>query len=312
MRQSLPTDVIAVLRKWLADNVVDTYTGSHIAEFASDLLSVVGINPVRLHVEEFMQKMGQSILPSPQQPVDNVVRLRSKLFAEEVTEALEALHTEAASFEATMDEVLEAIARHHPKDKKLTLQRAAYACFKAAIEDIPVGKVNIVAFADACADTDYVVEGARRAFGIIGEPIALIVHAANMRKIGLKREDGKVIKQADFIAPEEQITKELSRQCGIETIVVKPTGWTGPEDEIEKELVGQAWSGPETLRGVDLATGQDKTVEVTVEVKEDGSQKIIGVKEMVKCSCCDRGDEYNGFASGPTTFTCPKHCPCHD
>lgn len=28
--------------------------------------------------------------------------------------------------------------------------------------------------------------------------------------------------------------------------------------------------------------------------------------------CCDRADEYNGYASGPLTFTCPKHCPCHD
>lgn len=28
--------------------------------------------------------------------------------------------------------------------------------------------------------------------------------------------------------------------------------------------------------------------------------------------CCDRRGEYNGFASGPLSFTCPKHCPCHD
>lgn len=31
-----------------------------------------------------------------------------------------------------------------------------------------------------------------------------------------------------------------------------------------------------------------------------------------KCGCCDRGDEYNGFASGPLLFVCPKHCGCHD
>lgn len=31
------------------------------------------------------------------------------------------------------------------------------------------------------------------------------------------------------------------------------------------------------------------------------------------CSCCDRVGEYNGYGSdGPTTFTCPKSCPCHD
>lgn len=28
--------------------------------------------------------------------------------------------------------------------------------------------------------------------------------------------------------------------------------------------------------------------------------------------CCDRRDEYNGFASGPLTFVCPKGCACHD
>ncbi len=28
--------------------------------------------------------------------------------------------------------------------------------------------------------------------------------------------------------------------------------------------------------------------------------------------CCDRRDEYNGFASGPLSFVCPKHCSCHD
>lgn len=28
--------------------------------------------------------------------------------------------------------------------------------------------------------------------------------------------------------------------------------------------------------------------------------------------CCDRRDEYNGFASGPSIFTCPKRCTCHD
>ena len=32
----------------------------------------------------------------------------------------------------------------------------------------------------------------------------------------------------------------------------------------------------------------------------------------VRCACCDRGDEYNGYGSGPTSFTCPKHCGCHD
>lgn len=28
--------------------------------------------------------------------------------------------------------------------------------------------------------------------------------------------------------------------------------------------------------------------------------------------CCERRDEYNGYQSGPTIFTCPKRCGCHD
>lgn len=28
--------------------------------------------------------------------------------------------------------------------------------------------------------------------------------------------------------------------------------------------------------------------------------------------CCDRADEYNGFASGPLLFQCPRSCSCHD
>ncbi len=29
--------------------------------------------------------------------------------------------------------------------------------------------------------------------------------------------------------------------------------------------------------------------------------------------CCERAGEYNGFGSDrPLSFTCPKHCSCHD
>jgi len=31
-----------------------------------------------------------------------------------------------------------------------------------------------------------------------------------------------------------------------------------------------------------------------------------------KEACCARAGEYNGFGSGPLSFVCPKHCPCHD
>jgi hypothetical protein len=37
-----------------------------------------------------------------------------------------------------------------------------------------------------------------------------------------------------------------------------------------------------------------------------------GIWKKAKCTCCSRGDEYNGFSSGPLLFECPKHCSCHD
>jgi hypothetical protein len=39
-------------------------------------------------------------------------------------------------------------------------------------------------------------------------------------------------------------------------------------------------------------------------------------RDVFTCSastpCCDRRDQYNGFASGPLLFTCPRRCACHD
>jgi predicted HAD superfamily Cof-like phosphohydrolase len=74
-------------------------------------------------------------------------------------------------------------------------------------------RVDLPELADALADLDYVVEGARLEFGINGAPIATEVHRANMAKLdGPVREDGK--KQ-------------------------KPEGWKPPD--IESELRKQGW-----------------------------------------------------------------------
>ncbi len=46
-----------------------------------------------------------------------------------------------------------------------------------------------------------------------------------------------------------------------------------------------------------------KEKEQTGEIKEECNAEN---------PCCDRRNEYNGFASGPLSFVCPKHCSCHD
>ena len=43
-----------------------------------------------------------------------------------------------------------------------------------------------------------------------------------------------------------------------------------------------------------------------------GQPSIFNIPCSVEVPCCDRRDEYNGFASGPLLFPCPHHCGCHD
>lgn len=43
--------------------------------------------------------------------------------------------------------------------------------------------------------------------------------------------------------------------------------------------------------------------------REQETCKDLGIEPF---KCCDRAGEYNGYGSGPTKFTCPKHCCCHD
>ena len=45
--------------------------------------------------------------------------------------------------------------------------------------------------------------------------------------------------------------------------------------------------------------------------------RVLGLMDREPLSptrgCCDRMGEYNGYGSdGPTTFTCPRSCACHD
>jgi predicted HAD superfamily Cof-like phosphohydrolase len=117
-------------------------------------------------------------------------------------EALEAVEAAVVNTEGSMT-LLSAI-------KTQVAKLITYACpFDDTLFDLP-------AFADALADIDYVVEGARLEFGINGSPIADEVHRANMAKLGgPKRADGKHM---------------------------KPEGWTPPD--VAGELVKQGWVKP--------------------------------------------------------------------
>lgn len=152
---------------------------------------------IRKQVEEFMIAGGQDVKSFPEAPSDAVVRLRACLIVEETYELLDAL------FDA--EEI------KYMKKGVLNMLR----------ENFPV-KVDMVEFADACADIDYVVEGARLAFGINGKPIADEVQRSNMAKFGpgsWKDENGKIRKPPDWTAPD--IKTELILQGWKPLIVIE-------------------------------------------------------------------------------------------
>jgi predicted HAD superfamily Cof-like phosphohydrolase len=147
------------------------------------------MSALRDQVTEFHHRFEHPIGEVPHVPVDERVRLRLKLIAEEFFELLEASMV---------------------GDWHLPVA----ANIAAAIARAPIS-VNLVEFADALADLDYVIEGTRIEFGINGDPIAAEVHRSNMSKLGadgrpIKRLDGKTLKGPNFSPPD--ITSELQKQ----------------------------------------------------------------------------------------------------
>ena len=143
-------------------------------------------------VRDFFAIAEQTPGEAPHVPSDEIVRFRLRLVAEEFLELL------AASTDPPTD-----VAYRLTED------------VRAIVDKAPI-KVDLPDLADACADLDYVVAGLRVAFGIDGEPIARLVHAANMAKQGGPKREGD--------------QKRL-----------KPPGWKPPD--IEGELRRQGWSG---------------------------------------------------------------------
>jgi hypothetical protein len=56
------------------------------------------------------------------------------------------------------------------------------------------------------------------------------------------------------------------------------------------------------IRKVNAKMAQEIEQAATCKGHENGGKWV----------CCPRAGEYNGFDSGPTIFTCPNHCSCHD
>jgi predicted HAD superfamily Cof-like phosphohydrolase len=151
---------------------------------------------LRDQVLEFHNAMGCPNGSAPHVPADERVRLRLRLIAEEFFELLAA--SDAGAIET-------------PESMRLDRAHGLVHDYIARVQL----DVDLPEFADALADIDYVIEGARIEMGIDGGPIADEVHRTNMAKTnGPVREDGKRM---------------------------KPPGWTPPD--IAGELAKQGWDG---------------------------------------------------------------------
>ena len=146
------------------------------------------MSKLQLQVAEFMRLFDQTIEPAPTVPSRQAIALRARLIVEETFELLEALYG------AGLPEW--SIAQKLVGDVVFTRDP----------------RVDLAAFAGACGDLDYVVEGARLAFGIDGGPIADAIHKANMAKVGGEVRDGKRLKPAQWTPPD--IEGELVKQTG--------------------------------------------------------------------------------------------------
>jgi len=142
-------------------------------------------------VREFHRAMGQPVLERPTVPHDDRVRLRLRLIAEEFVELLESSLVMVES------------------------ERADLRRYVRQVVDEYTVLVHLPSAVDALADLDYVIEGTRAEFGVDGEPVAALVHAANMAKVGGKPDaNGKIQKPEGWQAPD--IEEELTRQGWLE------------------------------------------------------------------------------------------------
>lgn len=141
-------------------------------------------SPLRAQVLEFHRAMDCPVLDRPQVPPDERVRLRLRLVAEEFFELLRS---------ALVERELPTDGAEGVKHEDCILACAESIVLTAVADDDL--SVDLPELADALADLDYVIEGARLEFGVDGAPVAAGVHAANIRKLdGPVREDGKRLK----------------------------------------------------------------------------------------------------------------------
>jgi predicted HAD superfamily Cof-like phosphohydrolase len=133
---------------------------------------------IRIQVMQFHHQFGVPVADRATVPTADRVRLRLNLIAEEFCELFAAC----------------------TEDKRDAAE--LFAAIKEIVADANIS-VSLPDVADALGDIAYVTEGANLEFGFNSERVGAEIHAANMRKVGgPTRADGKILKPADWQAPD--------------------------------------------------------------------------------------------------------------
>ena len=119
-------------------------------------------------------------------------------------------------------------------------------------------------------------------------------------KLEVEIEDNTYNRAQELFGDDVDLAVVLGQMLG--SILV--TAACYPE-EFMAVFTGQA--SPEQRERIDNALTLE-TAKVLKKAKKKEFEIVCGVENP----CCDRRNEYNGFASGPLSFVCPKHCSCHD
>jgi predicted HAD superfamily Cof-like phosphohydrolase len=160
---------------------------------------------IRTCVRRFHMKFRLPWQTIPHVPPHHRIRLRMKLFFEEAFEWVDATYNMHPTLD-THSEAHQLIIDLHDA------QRIIYHFCETA----PI-KVHLPKSADAMGDIDYIVEGSRQEYGIDGIPVLLEIQRANMAKVGgAMRHDGKVLKPAGWIGPDQER-------------VLRAQGWDGTD-----------------------------------------------------------------------------------
>ena len=149
------------------------------------------MSTIHNQVFEFMTTMKQPVtIGAPSLAPDPILLLRARLIIEEAFEFAQAV-----------------VGLDGESYGMLSMAKGqALSCLAPDTRICP----DMVEMADALADTDYVVEGARIALGIDGGPIAAEVHRTNMLKANGPVKDGKRLKPEGWMPPD--IKGELIKQ----------------------------------------------------------------------------------------------------